>query len=130
MAIPVTATLGGVSFHGWVGWVGSIQNVVDVFARLGQSGSGAEVTHIRSAPVSISAWIANASAGNAITALASVEALQGTVVSLTDPWARTISNVRVTEAHGTIMAGKGTELSTGVPTTHLVRCDLVIERLP
>ncbi len=130
MALSTAATLGSVTFHGWRGWVGSNQNVVDVFSRIGQSGSGSEITHTRSSPVSISAWSAHSSASAAITQLGSIEALQGTTVALTDPFSRSLSKVRVTEAHGNISAGKGNEITSNVPMTHLVKCELTIELLP
>ncbi len=130
MSLSTSATLGGIAFHGWRGWIGSIQNVVDIFGRIGEAGSGHEVVQTRSTPVSVSAWIACSSAGNAITAAGSVETLSGTVVALTDPWSRSISRVRVTGASCSIVAGKGTEISAAVPSTHIVKCEFTIERLP
>ncbi len=130
MTLPGSASLNGIVFHGWRGWVGSLNNVIDIFARIGEAGSGSQIVQTRAAPVQISAWIAAANDSDAVNHASDVEALSGTIAELEDPWGRDLAHVRVTEVRCSIHFGHGTEISGGIPMTHIVRCEFTVELLP
>ncbi len=130
MSLPGAASLGVITFHGWRGWVGSIKNVVDIFTRIGEEGSGHQVVATRATPVNISAWIACTNDGDAVNACSDVEALDGTLTGLLDPWGRNLASVRVTGVSCNIKFGRGNDVSDGNPMTHVVFCDFTIELLP
>ncbi len=130
MTLPGSASLNGILFHGWRGWVGSVHNVIDIFSRIGEAGTGSQVVGTRSSPVQISAWAACSNDSDAVNKANDVEQLEGTVAELLDPWGRDLASVRVTDVKCSIHFGRGSEISSGVPMTHIVKCEFTLELLP
>ncbi len=130
MALPIRATLGGIPFHGWTGFLHKRLPITSTFSRIGQEGSGAEVTGIRSDPMDCGAWIACSSQTDAKDKSALVEDLCGKVVALLDPWGRNIAKVRVTKSKATPKAASGPGVTTGTSSTHIVSCEFELEPLP
>lgn len=101
MPLPTTAgtaTLDGILIHGWIGWVPEAQDVVDAFARIGQTGSGAQSVGSRARLTSCTGWIGCATLAAAKAMATSIEALQGPgPLSFADPWGRSLF-VRVESA--------------------------------
>ncbi len=130
MTLPIRATLLGIQFHGWTGWVPSRQPMITSFSRVGQDGSGSEITGTRSEPKDYSAWIAVSSQTEAKDKARAIEDLCGQVGALLDPWGRSIAKMRVTKARAVPRAAKGSIISGTTPATHVVVCEFELEPLP
>lgn len=87
-----TAELHGVSDS----WIPSLQSQVDVFQRLGQSGTGSQIVGIRAPTVEAKGWRGESDQAAALSFSVAFEALTGEICAITDDWGRTISAVRLT----------------------------------
>ncbi len=132
MTISAKVKLGSLEFHGWTGWVPTVSNLGESFARIGQPGSGSQITGTRGAVQNCSAWIACASKQAALDAAAAVEALAWLTVKMVSQWgtADNRARVRISSASCKISQGKGTLIAAGAPMVYLVECQISLEVLP
>ncbi len=132
MTVSYKVKLGSLEFHGWTGWVPSVDNTGEAFARIGQPGSGSQITGSRGAQTACSAWIGCANKQAALDAAAAVEALAWTTVKMVSQWGTSDNRarVRVSAASCKIAQGKGTLMTAGAPMLYLVECQITVEELP
>ncbi len=130
MSLPQRTKLGTVVFHGWNGWAPSVDNLGESFARIGQAGSGSQITGTRGAQKACSAWIGCTSKMDALAAAAAVEALVWTTVKMVDQWGATEPRVRISSASCEVSMGAGTKVTASAPMLYLVQCQITIEVLP
>lgn len=107
--LPVSATING-SFplHGWDGWLHGLKSEVETFARLGETGSGAQILRTRAPESSITATRVCSSLREARDAAETAEDWQGQVLMVTDPWGRAFLRVRFHEVTPVVKACSGT----------------------
>lgn len=88
MALPsLTTALGSLRFMGWTPWVMTWQNELDRYKRLGQEGSGAQVTGKADEPKDYEAWRLFTNPTDAAQFATDLEALPDpTAVTMTDQW--------------------------------------------
>lgn len=130
MALTVRVTIGAIQFHGWKGWLPDPSSVGERFVRLGQTGSGSQVTGNSAEPKSCQGWVACSSYPAALAVAIAIESLAWTTSKMVDQWSNSIAKVRVSASACEIQQGKGTIVTGTTAMTHLVSCSLTVEILP
>jgi len=122
--------IGAVSLQGWSGRLANLQSLVDDYARIGQTGSGAQIVGLRGRRCAISAWGGASSKAEAIGRADSLEAMQGLVVRVGDDLGRIFSRVRIYQIAASIKAGYGPRLPGGSQMIYRIDVQASMEVLP
>jgi hypothetical protein len=93
--------------HGWSGWLRSPQDEVETFARLGETGSGAQGLRTRAAESTIEVVQIAGSAQEALRAAEEAEAWQGKVLAVKDQHGRNFPRVRFHAVEVTVRGCRG-----------------------
>jgi len=124
------AIIGTVYLHGWHGRLGYLQYTVDDYARIGQTGSGSQLTGRRSRKSQINAWLGAGTRVDAIGLADTLEGYKGSVLAVSDDMGRNFARVRVYEITATIRAGRGGTIPGGAQMLFRIDVDCVLEALP
>lgn len=122
--------IGNYFLHGWHGRLPDLQRQVDDYARIGAYGSGSQIVGYRARKASIAAWGGAPSKAEAVALAKALEDMQGTVVRVTDDFARLFEKVRIQEISATVRAGYGPTLPGGSQMLYCVDVSAVMEVLP
>lgn len=128
--LPSTAKISDTIINGWSGHMPSVQRQIDVYARIGQAGSGYQVTGTRADDARISGWIGAATSVQAFDTARTLEGYQGQVASVIDDFGKFYPRVRVDKMSTSIRAGYGPALTSGTQMLYLVSFDCTLEVLP
>lgn len=130
---PYAETAGGsfaVTLHGWNGWIPVMQNLMDEYTRLGQTGSGAQVLGRRGRKKGCTGWQGFTTEAAAKAFAEQWEGLEGRIVRVVDSYSRNMPRVRLTNVSAEVRAGKGPVTSGATQVSHRVECTVDCERLP
>jgi len=128
--LPNVGKVGDTTFHGWSGRLSKPQRKVDVYYRIGQTGSGAQSTGKRGKVAVINVWTCKATKLDAEAFADALDQLSGTIQRVTDGFDQTFERVRITDVSSTKKCGKGPDIAGGVASTYLVRTTFEMEVLP
>lgn len=129
-SLEISASINSTWFiHGWEGWLHGLKSEVETFARLGETGSGAQILRTRAPESQITVTQICSSLREALEAAEVAEGWQGQVLQVMDPWDRVFLRVRFHEVTPTVKACKGTGPS-GSPAAAKVVLALRLEVLP
>lgn len=115
--------------HGWSGWLHGLKDEPETFARLGETGSGAQILRTRGPESPVQAMRICASLADALTAAEQAEAWQAQVLRVVDPFGRSFLRVRFNEVSVSVRGcrGNGPDATSAAARVML---DLRLEVLP
>lgn len=114
MGLP-TGTIDTITFHIWEGQVLPMQDIVDIYRRVGQPGEGAETLGQTAIASPIRAFIMETTIAGALTDRDAVLALQGQFLNITQPNGDSFTGALIAKVVARISAGHRNFNGTSYP---------------
>ncbi len=124
---PGIISIGGTSYtlQLWKGQILPMQDIADIYARMGQQGSGVQILGKVAVPSAINAFYFTTTRTDGITMRNNIMSLQGQFPDITEPDSGTWSKALIKTAIGRVTNGFYTINGTSFPV--LVSFQIVIE---
>ncbi len=131
MAINYNSFFGNLLFMGWNGRLIGLQSQHGPYARLGQIGSGTQVTAVRAPICTIRTWCGFSTGAQAAAFADLAESYQAQTWPCQDDYGRSFARVRMHScASDPIRGGIGSELASGILMTAVCELTMQLEVLP
>ncbi len=107
MALYVWGQIDALRVHSWKGWLPQLQDQLDIYNRVGQTGRGMQIVAKNSDPTEVIVTAVYDSMSNAKAAAAMTETWQGRTVVIIDGYGRAFPRVRLNKVKAEMKAWRG-----------------------